>query len=378
MIKKRLFTPGPTEVPPEVLIEMAKPIFHHRTEQFREMFGQTIEGLKKIFMTDNDVLTITASGTAGMEAAILCACQRDKKVLVANGGKFGSRWVEVARRANLDVDEVKIEWGTAISPETVHDKLTSGDYGAVIVVHSETSTGTVCDIQAIAKEVSRTDAILIADCITSLGALPLRTDEWGVDIVVSGSQKALMMPPGLAFVSVSQKAWNIIETITPPGVYLDLKAYRKSLTKNDTPYTAAVSLIRGLRVAIEMILDIGLETVWERTAKLAQATRSAAQALGLKLFSSQPSDSVSCIWLPEGVSDSQFRGILKDRFGCSVAGGQGDLKGKVFRISHMGYVDPVETIGLIAAIEYALAECGIAVEIGRGVSAAAKVLKDWK
>ena len=378
MIKKRLFTPGPTEVPPEVLIEMAKPIFHHRTEQFREMFGQTTEGLKKIFMTDNEVLTIAASGTAGMESAILCACQRDKKVLVANGGKFGSRWVEVARRANLDVDEVKIEWGTAISPETVHDKLTSGDYGAVIVVHSETSTGTVCDIQAIAKEVSRTDAILIADCITSLGALPLRTDEWGVDIVVSGSQKALMMPPGLAFVSVSQKAWNIIETITPPGVYLDLKAYRKSLAKNDTPYTAAVSLIRGLRVAIEMILDIGLETIWERTAKLAQATRSAAQALGLKLFSSQPSDSVSCICLPEGVSDSQFRGILKDRFGCSVAGGQGDLKGKVFRISHMGYVDPVETIGLIAAIEYALAECGIAVEIGRGVSAAAKVLKDWK
>ncbi|MCD6377386.1 MAG: alanine--glyoxylate aminotransferase family protein [Planctomycetes bacterium] len=378
MIKKRLFTPGPTEVPPEVLIEMAKPIFHHRTEQFREMFGQTTEGLKKIFMTDNDVLTIAASGTAGMEAAILCACRRDKKVLVANGGKFGSRWVEVARRANLDVDEVKIEWGTAISPETVHDKLTSGDYGAVIVVHSETSTGTVCDIQAIAKEVSRTDAILIADCITSLGALPLRTDEWGVDIVVSGSQKALMMPPGLAFVSVSQKAWNIIETITPPGVYLDLKAYRKSLAKNDTPYTAAVSLIRGLRVAIEMILDIGLETIWERTAKLAHATRSAAQAMGLKLFSSQPSDSVSCIWLPEGVSDSQFRGILKDRFGCSVAGGQGDLKGKVFRISHMGYVDPIETIGLIAAIEYALAECGIAVEIGRGVSAAAKVLKDWK
>ena len=378
MIKKRLFTPGPTEVPPEVLIEMAKPIFHHRTEQFREMFGQTTEGLKKIFMTDNDVLTIAASGTAGMESAILCACQRDKKVLVANGGKFGSRWVEVARRANLNVDEVKVDWGTAISPETVHDKLSSGDYGAVIVVHSETSTGTVCDIQAIAKEVSRTDAILIADCITSLGALPLRTDEWGVDIVVSGSQKALMMPPGLAFVSVSQKAWKIIETITPPGVYLDLKAYRKSLTKNDTPYTAAVSLIRGLRVAIEMILDIGLETIWERTAKLAQATRSAAQALGLKLFSSQPSDSVSCIWLPEGVSDSQFRGVLKDKFGCSVAGGQGELKGKVFRISHMGYVDPVETIGLIAAIEYALAECGIAVEIGRGVSAAAKVLKDWK
>ena len=378
MIKKRLFTPGPTEVPPEVLIEMAKPIFHHRTEQFREMFGQVTEGLKKIFMTDNDVLTLTSSGTAGMESAIVCACTPGEKVLIANGGKFGDRWVEVARRVNLDVDEVKLDWGTAISPETVGDKLSTGDYSAVILVHSETSTGTACDIEAIAKVVGQTDAILIADCITSLGALPLLTDEWGVDIVVSGSQKALMMPPGLAFVSVSQKAWKRIESITPPGVYLDLRAYRKSLANNDTPYTAAVSLIRGLKVAIEMILDIGMETIWARTARLAQATRSAAEALGLKLFSSQPSDSVSCFWLPEGVSDKQFRGILRDKYGCSVAGGQGDLKGKVFRISHMGYVDPVETIGLIAAIEYALAECGIAVEIGRGVSAAAKVLKDWK
>jgi len=376
MIKKRLFTPGPTDVPPEVLNEMAKPIFHHRTPQFRSMFAQVNAGLKKIVRTEKDVITIGGSGTAGMEAAIVCAVPRDKKVLVANSGKFGERWAKVARVYGLDVDEVVLELGTALQPEMVEEKLATGQYGAVITTYSETSTATMCDLKAIAEVVGKTDALLLADCITALGTLPLEMDEWGVDVVGGGSQKAFMLPPGLATVALSDKAWASVDKIDAPAFYLNLKAYRKSLAKDDTPYTPPVSLIRGLQVAVDMINAIGIETVWARTAILAKAMRTAAQALGMKVFSQQPSDSVSGILFPDGVGD-EFRTKLQAKYGASVAGGQEDLKGKLMRINHMGYVDPLETIGLIAAIEYTLADCGANVEIGKGVAAATQVLKDW-
>ena len=377
MIKPRLFTPGPTDVPPEVLIEMARPIFHHRTARFREMFAQVNDGLKKIFKTDNDVLTIAGSGTAGMEAAIACAVPRDKKVLVSNGGKFGERWAKVARAYGLGVDEVMLEWGTALEAETVREKLATGEYGAVVTVYSETSTATACDLEAIGEVVAETDAILIADCITAVGALPLWTDEWHVDIVGGGSQKALMLPPGLAFLAVSEKAWRQVDQIDAPGLYLDLKAYRASLAKNDMPYTAPVTLVRGLKVSVETINAIGIEKVWARCALLAKATRSAAEALGLKVFSRQPSDSVTGILYPEGVDDG-FRKHLENKYGLSIAGGQEDMKGKLCRISHLGYVEPLETIGMIAAIEYTLADLGVGVEIGKGVAAAVQVLRDWQ
>ena len=377
MIKARLFTPGPTDVPPEVLVEMAKPIFHHRTERFKKMFGEVNEGLKKLLMTTNDVLTLAGSGTAAMEAAIACAVPRDKKVLVANGGKFGERWVKVAKTYGLNVEEAKQEWGLAISADFVKEKLATGQFGAVVVVHSETSTATACDLAAIGKVVAATDALLIADCITSAGTLPLRQDDWKVDIVAIGSQKALMLPPGLAFVSVSPKAWAVIDKITPPTFYLNLKAYRKSLADSDVPYTPAVTLIRGLKVALDMIHAIGIERIWARSAVLAKATREAAQALGMRVFSKQPSDSVTGIMYPGNVTDKAFRKTLREKYGCNVAGGQDWLEGKMFRISHMGYTDPVDTIGLIAAIEYTLAECGAKVEIGKGVTAATRVIKDW-
>ncbi|MGB2821272.1 MAG: alanine--glyoxylate aminotransferase family protein [Phycisphaerae bacterium] len=377
MIKARLFTPGPTDVPPEVLNEMAKPIFHHRTEQFHDMFAEVNAGLKKILQTQNDVITIAGSGTAGMEAAIACAVPRDRKVLVSNGGKFGERWAEVARVYGLDVDEVMLEWGTALQPGLVKEKLATGEYGAVVTVYSETSTATVCDLEAIGKAVAETDAILIADCITAAGALPLRTDEWHVDIVGCGSQKAFMLPPGLAVISVSEKAWKNVDRIDAPCFYLDLKAYRKSLAKNDTPYTGPVSLIRGLKVSVDRINEIGVEKIWARVALLAKATRAAAEALGMKLISKQPADSVTGLFFPEGVDDG-FRKKLQSKYGISVAGGQEALKGKVMRISHLGYVDAVETIGMIAAFEYALADSGVDVEIGAGVTAAVKVLRDWE
>ncbi|MHC4561553.1 MAG: pyridoxal-phosphate-dependent aminotransferase family protein [Planctomycetota bacterium] len=377
MVKPRLFTPGPTDVPPAVLNAMAEPIFHHRTQRFRDMLARVSAGMQQILMTSNDILTIAGSGTAGMEAAIACAVPRDKKVLIADGGKFGARWVKVGKGYGLDVDEVKLEWGTALQPDFVALRLSGGEYGAVVVVHSETSTATACDLQAIAKVAAGSDAILIADCITSAAALPLKTDEWGVDIVATGSQKALMLPPGMAFLSVSDKAWAHIDQITQPGLYLDLKAYRKSLAKWDTPYTAPVSLIRGAEVAVGLINETGIETVWLRTALLAEAFRAACEALGMKVFSKQPSDSVTAVFLPEGVTDKQFRDALHDRFGCSVAGGQNELKDKVFRVSHMGFVDAVDTLGLIGAIECLLAEFGGPVQTGAGTAAAAKVLADW-
>jgi len=377
MIKQRLFTPGPTDVPPEVLVEMAKPIFHHRTQRFKDLFASVNEGLKKVLMTKNDILTLAGSGTSGMEAAISCACPRDKKVLVANGGKFAERWVKVSKLYGLQVDEVKVEWGTGISPALVKEKLATGQYGAVIVVHSETSTATTCDLENIAKAVKSSDAILIADCITSAGTLPLRTEDWGVDIVGVGSQKALMLPPGLAFVSVSPKAWEKIDKITPPTLYLNLKAYKKSLADNDVPYTPAVTLIRATKVAVDMINAIGIEKVWARSAVLARATREAAKAMGMEIFSKAPADSVTGIMYPAGIEDKKFRKTLREKYGCSVAGGQDWLEGKMFRISHMGYVDPVDTIGLIAAIEYTLADSGVKVEIGKGVAAAAKIIKEW-
>jgi aspartate aminotransferase-like enzyme len=377
MIKQRLFTPGPTDVPPEVLVEMAKPIFHHRTERFKKMFAEVNDGLKKLLMTKNDVLTLAGSGTAAMEAALACAVPRERKVLVAQGGKFGERWVKVAKTYGLQLDEVKQEWGTAISPETVKEKLATGQYGAVVVVHSETSTATACDLEGIGREVAKTDALLIVDAITSAGTLPLKMDEWGVDVIGIGSQKALMLPPGLAFCAVSAKAWAVAEKITPPTVYLNLKAYRKAVADNDVPYTPAVTLLRGLKVSLEMIHAIGIEKVWSRTAVLARATREAMKAHGMAIFSKQPSDSVSGIMYPEGVEDKKFRKALREKYGCSVAGGQDWLEGKMFRISHMGYVDPVDTIGLIAAIEYTLADLGVKVEIGKGVAVAAKIIREW-
>jgi len=377
MIKNRLFTPGPTDVPPEVLSEMGRPIFHHRTPRFKQMLGEVHDGLRKILKTRNEVLTITGSGTAGMEAAIACAVPRDKKVLISNGGKFGERWVIVAKRYGLDVDEVELEWGTGLSPETVKEKLASGDYGAVVTVHSETSTATACDLEAIGKIVAETNAILIVDCITSAAALPLETDKWNIDIVGTGSQKALMLPPGLATLAVSDKAWNVIDKIDPPCFYLDLKAYRKSAANNDTPYTPGVTLIRGMKLAVDKINEIGIDVITARTATLARAVRTAGPAVGMKVFSKQPSDSVTGLVYPEGIDDG-FRKALQDKYGASIAGGQNQLKGKVCRISHMGYVDPLDTIGLIAAMEYTLADLGAKVEIGAGVAAAAKILKEWK
>ena len=370
MNRMRLFTPGPTSVPEEVLLEMARPVFHHRTQEYKTLFAAVNKLLGQVFQTANPVVTISGSGTAGYECAMINMIPQGGKVLCLSNGKFAERWVTIAKRNKCQITELKAEYGHAIPPQQVADALSKGTFDAVTLCHSETSACTVNDLQAIAGHVRKTDAILIADGITSVGAIPVKPDEWGVDILVTGSQKALMLPPGLAFLSVSEKARKKMESITQPNLYLSLPHYLKSLAENDVPWTPAVTLVRGLHKSLEMITGEGMENVWKRTAGLARATRSAATALGLKIFSSDPSDSVTGIHYPAGFDDKTFRSALRKQFNMNIAAGQGSMEGKIFRISHMGYVDAFDTLGVISALEVVLKQQGYSFTFGAGVAAA--------
>ena len=375
MTKIRLFTPGPTGVPEEVLLEMARPIFHHRTEQYRDLLKQVSEGLQDVFRSKNEVLTFTGSGTSAMEAGIVCCLAPGGKALVVRGGKFGERWAEVCKAYGLEHINIDVEWGRAVDPAVIEKALADDPaIKAVIVTHSETSTGARNDVEAIGGIVARSEALFMVDCITSAGAIPLEVDKWSIDIAATGSQKALMLPPGLAFLAVSEKAWKVAESHQPKVYYLDIKRYRKSQKKWDNPYTPALTLVRGLGKALEMIKSEGLENIWTRTAKIARATREAAVAMGLKPFASDPVDSLTSICYPQGVEDKQFRGLLQEKFGVWVAGGQAELSGKIFRISHMGYVDALDAVSVIAAVEQALSACGFAVKPGTGTGKALEIL----
>jgi aspartate aminotransferase-like enzyme len=375
MNKMRLYTPGPTSVPEEVLLEMAKPIFHHRTQQYKDLFAKVNDGLKYVFQTKNPVLTISGSGTAGAEMAMINTIPAGGNVVFLSNGKFAERWVKIGQRNGWNATVLKAEYGTATPVQQVADALKAKHQDAVVLVHSETSACTVTDLQGIAALTRNTDTILISDGITAIGAIPVKTDEWGVDVVITGSQKALMLPPGLAFISVSEKAQKKAATIKQPNLYLDLPAYLESYKKNDVPYTPAVSLVRGLGKALEMIQAEGIEKVWKRTAAYAAATRAAANALGLGVFSKSPSDSVTGVNYPAGFTDKEFRGALRTQLNMNVAAGQGTMEGKIFRISHMGYVDQTDTLGVIAGLEIILRQQGYKnFEFGAGVAAAHKEL----
>ncbi len=375
MVKTRLYTPGPTPVPEDVLLEIARPMQHHRTKEYQNLLAQATEDLKYLFCTQNDVLTFTSSGTGAMEGAIVCCAQEGKKALVVRGGKFGKRWGEVCESFKIPYIAIDIEWGKAVQPEQIEEALKNNtDIGMVIVVHCETSTATAIDIEAIGKIVAKTDALFLVDAISSAGAMPIKTDDWNIDIVVTGSQKALMTPPGLAFAAVSEKAWNIIENRKPLAYYFDYRAYRKSLKKNDAPYTPALTLVRGLAKALQMIREAGIENLWARCSKLARASRAAFEAMGLRLFSSSPADAVTAVWVPEGIDESTLRKTLRSEFGVHLAGGQAQLKGKIIRMTHMGYVDEVDTIGALSAIEQVLIKMGHKIEPGVGITAAQKIL----
>lgn len=378
MKKIRLFTPGPCAVPEEVLLEMARPFEHHRTDWFKGFMKDATDKLKTVMQTKNECIIITGSGTAAGEAAIVGCSPPGSKMLTIEGGKFGQRWGEIAEQYGIPVYRHEIEWGTAIDPRWVADYLKKDpDITAVMLTHSETSTGTLCDLEAIGKIVSQAGKLLLVDGITSVGALPVKPDEWGVDVLLTGAQKSLMLPPGLGFLSVSEKAWSVIEgNKSQHAYYLNLIKARKSGAKNDTPFTPAHLMIRGLCKALEMLVEEGMENVWKRVAAMAAATRSAGAAIGLKVFSKRPSDSVTAFTCPAGVTVKDIRGLLKEKYGIQSAGGQEHLKGKIFRLGHMGYVDEMDTVVAIAALEQVLYKLGHKFELGAGVTAAQKVFAE--
>lgn len=377
MPKLRLFTPGPTLIPPEVTAAIAGPFDHHRTAAHRAIFREVTENLQYVFQTASPVCIVTGSGTAAMEAAIVGVGAPTSKALVFCGGKFGERWAKVCKSYGIPHTAHPMEWGTAPDGRLVESLLAADPaIDTVIVTHSETSTAAAADLESIAEVTRRRECLLVVDGITSVGALPVKMDAWGVDVAVTSSQKALMTPPGLGFVAVNDRAWRRIDSFASASVYLCLKAYRKGLPTQDHPYTPATTLLRGLQVALRMIREEGMESIWRRTAAFARATRAAVEAMGLRVFARDPSDSLTAVLLPEGFDEPTFRKRLREEYGLVVAGGQDQLKGRVFRINHMGYLDSTDALGAIAAIEMLLADMGQVAEPGAGVAAAMRAMRN--
>ncbi len=378
--EKLLMTPGPTMIPHRVRETMARQIIHHRTKEFEHYFEKMNEGLKKVFQTQNPVLTLVSSGTCGMEAAVVNSFSPDDKVLVASTGVFGDRFVKIASRFGLDVKVISVPWGHGVDPKEIEDFLNGPDgkdVKGVLVTHNETSTGVANDLEKIGMVLKDRDCLFIVDAISSMGGMEVKTDEWGIDIAVAGSQKAFMLPPGLAFVSVSEKAWKAIEKSKLPKFYYDFLAYRKSLNNKTTPYTTAASLVIAASEAIEMMLEEGLENIFARHKNLGEACRAAVKAIGLQLFADEnfASDLITAIKAPEGIDIEQVRKTMNLQYDIMIAGGQQHLKGKIIRIGPMGYVDGFDLIRTLVALELSLSKAGYPVELGTAVSAALKVLK---
>jgi len=374
-LKQRLFTPGPTPLPEEVRLAQAREIIHHRSEGFAKVFQEVRQGIKYVFQTEEEVLLLTASGTGAMEAVVANLFSSGDRVLVVRGGKFGERWGEIATAFGLEVIPLDIEWGSAVSPDLIREELAKDlRIKAVFTQLVETSTGVVYDIEAIAKVVKETEAVLIVDAISGLGAESLLTDGWGVDVAVGGSQKALMLPPGLAFASLSLKAWRLIENSDIPRYYWDFKKAKKAQEKNQTPYTPAVSLICALRESLRLLREEGWEDILARHAKLAEATRKAVLALGLKIFSKVPSNVLTAIKIPSGIDGGKLRKIMRDGYGVEVAGGQAELAGKIIRIAHLGWMDASDMIVVLSSLEMALSELGYPVKLGKGLASAEEIL----
>jgi len=377
MQKKYLMTPGPTPVPAEVLLETAKPIIHHRTPDFSAALRSAVDNLKYIFETKNDILLFSCSGTGVMEAAIVNCFSAGDTVIIARNGKFGDRQKAICEAYGVKVVDLVYEWTETIKPADIAEALKAHpEAKGVIVTQSETSTGVLNDIEAVGKIVKPLDdVVLIVDSITGIGAVECKTDEWGLDVVMTGSQKGLMLPPGLAALSVSEKAWRAYEKSTLPKFYFDWMKYKKNIDKDTTPFTPAVTLVLGLNVALQMMRDEGLENMIKRHSLLAEATRKGVQALGLELFA--PADgrgsAVTPVWVPEGVDGKAIVKTLKDRYGVTIAGGQDHLAGKIFRIGHLGYFGEFDIITTLAALEMTLAGLGYKFERGAGIKAAEAV-----
>ena len=374
-MKRRLFTPGPTPLPEEVRLSQAREIIHHRTSEFKRILEEVEDRLKYVFRTDNEVFLFTSSGTGAMEAAVANLFSPGDEVLVVRGGKFGERWAEIAQAFGMKAVSLDIEWGRALDPARVGNKIQKKPkIKAVLTQLVETSTGALYDIEALGKILSETRAALVVDAISGLCAQPLYTDGWGVDVAIASSQKALMTPPGLAFVTISEKAWKLVENSTSPKYYWDFKKARDDLAKFQTPYTPAISLVVALRDSLRLIEKEGLEKVAKRHSRLAQATRKAVLAINLEVLGDSPSNVLTSVVLPSKINGEKLRELMQARFGVQVAGGQGSLSGKIIRIAHLGWMDASDIIVVISALEMSLLELGYPVQLGRGLKAAQEIL----
>ncbi len=378
MIKSYLLAPGPTPVPPEVLAAIALPVIHHRTPQFAAVLAEVQEGLRELFGTAGDVLVLTASGTGAMEGSVTNLLSPGDEVLVVNGGKFGERWTKICQAYGVRVREVVVEWGRAVLPEAVAAALDEHPTTrAVFVQASETSTCALHPIPALARLTQKRDTLLVVDGITAVGVLELPMDRLGIDVLITGSQKALMLPPGLALVALSERAWAATERAKLPRFYFDFRKERKGVAERSTAWTPAISLVQGLRVALGMMRAEGWPALYARHDRLARATRAGATALGLRLLAPEaPSPAATAVLLPDGVDGGALVRYLRDRMQVTFAGGQDKLKGKIVRLSHLGYVGTFDIVTGLAALELALAHFGTPVAFGRGVGAAEAVLAE--
>jgi aspartate aminotransferase-like enzyme len=373
--KQRLLTPGPTPLYPPALHAMMASDIHHRTEDFRRVYRSCLADLKEVMATANDVLIFAASGTGAMDASVSNLFSRGDKAIVCCAGKFGERWAEIAKAYGLDANSLTVPYGQVVSPAQVEAALAAEPATkAVFVQASETSTGAAHDVRAMAAAVAKTPAIFIVDAITGLGTMPLDIDGWGLDVVIGGSQKAFMIPPGLAFLSISPKAWKLAESATLPHFYFNLKKEKKSGDAGESSWTPSTALILALAEALRYVRQIGMDKLIRNAQLLAEATRAAVLKLGLELFApGSPGASVTAVKAPAGLDSSVIVKEFRSRFGAIIANGQGSMKGQIFRIAHLGYFDFMDLFAVIAGLELILKANGLPVEFGAGVAAAEEI-----
>ena len=374
-MKPRLLTPGPTPAPEETLLELARPVTFHRSAQFRAVIKEVSEDLQYVFCTKQPVLTITASGTGAMEAAIANTVPAGGKAICLVSGRWGERWRNICKAFGVTVVEVKVPYGESVPPGALAAALKDHPDAAIVTATlSETATGARNDIRGFADITRKSEALLIVDGISGLGVMECRMDDWGVDVVVTGSQKALMLPPGLAFISLSSRAWKRVDSLyqgpsSPKAFYFDLRKYRDNLAGNDTPFTPANTLVRALRLSLKRLREEGIENCWKRHARMAKSARAAAGPLRMELYAKDPADGLTVFKVPESVDGVAILGALEKEHGIRVAGGQDILKGKIIRLAHMGYIDYFEVLAAVSALELTLPKFGHPVEPGSAVAA---------